>query len=143
MSNSSLTTAKYLEPSAAAGAEGVSTATGSALRQDSAGRGWERAASYMTAAVGVALVIGLVAFAVADFTATSKPASASAKKKTYPIDWLLRFGGAKKGQTFEKFIQDNSNRNDVDWEQMYRDSPASKIDSRQMNWKLQPTPGFK
>jgi hypothetical protein len=143
MSNSSLTTARYLEQSAAAGAEGVSAATESALRQDSAGRGWQRAASYTTAAVGVALVIGLAAFAIPYFTATSKTASASAKKKTYPIDWLLRFGGAKKGQTFEKFIQDSTNRNDLDWEQMYRDSPASKIDSRQMNWKLQPTPGFK
>ena len=142
MSNSNLTTARYFEPSAA-GAEGVSAATESALRQDPAGRGWERATSYMTAAVGVALVIGLAALAVPYVTGASKPASASAKKKTYPIDWLLRFGGAKKGQTFEKFIQDSTNRNDLDWEQMYRDSPASKIDSRQMNWKLQPTPGFK
>jgi hypothetical protein len=151
MSNSGLTSAKYFEQSMSAeaaeaatnsaSAEAAEAATNSALPGASAARGWDHAMSRISVVVGLALAVGAAAVAVPYLTAAPKFTSASAGKKTYPIDWFLRFGGAKKGQTFEKFIQDNVNRNDLDLDRMFRDSAASKIDSSK--WKLQPMPGFK
>jgi hypothetical protein len=73
--------------------------------------------------------------------------NARAEKSTHPIDWLLWFGGAKEDETFEKFVTDTIEKNQAEWDEILRESPAFNIendpDFREMQRQLKAQSNFR
>jgi hypothetical protein len=77
---------------------------------------WEKAAAWVGVGAGL-VVVCLALIAVPMLTGIKMPKAAS------PIDWWLWLGGAKEGQTFEKFVKDTAKRQDNWWDTNYKQSP--------------------
>jgi anti-sigma-K factor RskA len=97
---------------------------------------WERTASWTSLVAGVAVVsaVGVLAFPYLK--------SFSQRKPTNPIDLMLRFGGASRDQTFEKFIRDTATAEQQDWEELYRKSPAYQLNGPKQ-WTFDTSPLLK
>jgi hypothetical protein len=137
MAEHELTSAKYLalvDESLAAAATGSADAT----QPPSSPVGGSARVSGWTSLIAAGAVIAcLVAVAIPYIIA------ARSQKATSPIDWLLRFGGARPDQTFEKWVRDSATANQHQWDEMYRKSPAYGVDPSKMNWHFEPPKSFK
>jgi hypothetical protein len=137
MSGVELKTTKYFEvpQDDRDGGSGAATACSSEsppLRTAS----WEKAAAWIgVGAVGL-VVLCLALIAVPMVTGIKLPKSVS------PIDWWLWFGGAKSGQTFEKFVRDTATKNQQEWDEKYRQSPMYQFKGIQGADLIQ-TPAYK
>ena len=142
MSESNLKTAVYYEQAqearAAAGGEAPTATRPRALSTSR----WERATSRISLIIAVVLAVCLAVLAIA-YVSAARDKTAQAKKRTSPIDWLLWFGGAKPGQTFQKSIEDSFDRTQRELEDRFRDPPAYNLKSRPGQWQLHPAPIFK
>jgi hypothetical protein len=122
MAETPLKTAKFLEQAA----ENEAGFTDQSL-QGAMGEGrsaidtWQRAATWMSLMLGAAVVVCIAGIAISSLAGLKLPKSA------YLIDWWLWFGGAKTDQTFEKFVRDASTKNQDNWDELYRQSPAYQL----------------
>ena len=126
MSDSELTTAKYFQQIEAA----RSTATAEQIDLPQQERrtttdAWAKASSWISLIGGGAIAVVLLVFAVGYLVGDGS------KKKTYPIDWFLRLGGAKSDQTFEKFVRNTATTNKLDWDEQFRKSPMYQFENSQ------------
>ena len=119
MSGIELKTAKYLESpeDELTATSGTTTNQSSSLRESSTAS-WERVTKWISLVAAGLVILCLVLVAVPYMTGIRLPKSAS------PMDWWLWFGGAKSDQTFEKFVRDTATKNQMDWDEKYRQSPT-------------------
>lgn len=134
MSDSNLTTAKYLEQTDEAGGATTAGVLNAAAPGVPMTGVWQRIVSRLSLVVGVALLICVTILAIGFVKSARDRVSARAKKATSPVDWLLWFGGAKEDQTFDKFLKDSSEKSQREWEERYRQSPAYQFDPNGANW---------
>jgi len=142
MSESNLTTAVYYEQEQEARAAAEADASSVTRPRVLPTSRWEHATSRISLIIAGVLAVCLAVLGIACLSA-ARDKTAQAKRATYPIDWLLRFGGAKPDQTFQRFIKDSTERNDREWEDRYRDSPAYKHRSQPVPWQIHPAPILK
>jgi hypothetical protein len=142
MADVELATAKYVQQAEQARAEAAAAqpAPTPAPRRP---RTWEHAASYVSIVAAGAVLICVAAIAVPVLT------SDAPKKQSNPIDLILRFGGAKSDQTFEKFLNDSIETSQREFEEKFRNSPAFEFDPEQLKlltdpdfqgWQREPSP---
>ncbi|HEY2761097.1 MAG TPA: hypothetical protein VGI75_10145, partial [Pirellulales bacterium] len=79
---------------------------------------WEKAAAWIGVGAAGLAVLCLALIAAPYVTGVKLPKSAS------PVDWWLWIGGAKSDETFEKFVRDTATKNQIDWEEKYKQSPV-------------------
>jgi hypothetical protein len=134
MSESDLTTAAFCPPLDEADWEATSVESLVHPCPASTVSGWERANARLSRVLAFAIVVIATVLAIGYVKSARSSASARSKKSTSPIDWLLWFGGAKPDQTFEKYIKDTTEKNQREWDEKYRDSPASKLGQGGIDW---------
>ena len=97
---------------------------------------WQRVTSYTSAVAALALATCLIAVGIPYIT------SALSGRPKNPIDWMLRLGGAKSNQTFEKFVRDAATTPALDFDEMYKKSPMYQFKDNPIqfntNWQIQP-----
>jgi hypothetical protein len=128
MSESQLITTKYLQQAeeARAATSAAQSETVEELHEPRTSTdAWAKASSWISLIGGGAVAVCLLVFAAGYFIGDGT------KKKTYPIDWFLRLGGAKSDQTFEKFVRDSAINSKVDWDEQYRKSPMYQFENSQ------------
>jgi hypothetical protein len=124
MSQSELTTAKYFQQIEVRRSTAIAEQIDHPRKERrTATDAWAKASSWISLIGGGAIAVVLIVFAVGYF------AGDGSKKKTYPIDWFLRLGGAKSGQTFEKFVRDTAATNKLNWDEQYRKSPMYQFEN--------------
>jgi len=109
--------------------------------------GLARTISLVSRMVSFTLVVAITFVAVRYITAARDSLSARSKKSTHPIDWLLWFGGAKKDQTFEKYLRESAEKSQREWDEKYRESPAYQLRQQPVDWsnmqsKINVSPSF-
>ena len=146
MYDSSLSTAKYLtqndEP------DDVSPEDGSPeLSAPPAARGLEHITSRLSWIIGGAGAVCALILILSWFGLARDRVNARAEKSTSAIDWFLWFGGAKEDETFEKFVTDTIEKNQTEWEEILRESPAFNFendpDFREMQRQLEAQSNFR
>jgi hypothetical protein len=103
---------------------------------------WERIALWISRGTAAAVAVCVTALAVSFFAGIHLP------KTLNPMDWWLRFGGAKPDQTFQQFIRDASARNQLDMDKNFRksqlyqfeQSPNFQLNPQMTNWQFQSSP---
>ena len=91
----------------------------------------ERIALWISRGAAGAVAICVTILAVSFIAGIQLPKAIS------PMDWWLRFGGAKPDQSFQKFINDAVSKNQVDFAESYRKSPMYQLEQSQ-NFQLNP-----
>ncbi|MCC7085460.1 MAG: hypothetical protein IT427_10675 [Pirellulales bacterium] len=102
----------------------------------------EQSTKYVSIAAAGAAIFCVIAIAVPML------ASLGSGKRSAPIDWFLRMGGASSDQTFDKFMTDSIITNQRELERQFRNSPISEFDPEQLKsltselkgWQLSPMP---
>ena len=146
MYDSNLSTAKYLtqtdEPDDAAPDDNSPEASPAP-----AAGGFEHLTSRLSLVIGGAAAVCVLILVVGWFTVARDRVNARAEKSTSPIDWFLWFGGAKEDQTFEKFVTDTIEKNQAEWDEILRESPAFNIendpDFRELQRQLEAQSNFR
>jgi hypothetical protein len=138
MADRELLTAKYFKPD-----EGVpSTRDDLAIQespppQASPLAAWVRASRWISAIAGAAVVACVIVLVVPSLR------SALSIKATSPIDWLIRLGGGRSDQIFEKAIRDRSEANQREWQESYRKSTYQLDPTKPIEWRFEPPANFK
>jgi hypothetical protein len=139
MNDSNLTSAKYFQQAEEARAAAVVVNSPEPLPQRRIGTdSLAQVSRWMSWIAGGAVVLCLMVFATGYF------AGNGSKKKTYPVDWLLRLGGAQSDQTFEKFVRNAATSKGIDWEEQFKKSPMYQfensqtplIDPQKLGWQM-------
>jgi hypothetical protein len=122
MAEVELASSKYLQQAEQARAEAAAAAPLPPPQPPKRKNGWEHAASYTSVIAGAAALLCVVAIAIPIINSAAKHRPKNA------IDMMLRFGGAKEDQTFEKFLKDTVETTQREFEQQLRNSPAYEFD---------------
>ena len=141
MSESKLSTAAYFEQAQQADAAAAEAARSTGPSATSHNR-WERATSLFSLMLAGALAISLAGLAILFLASGRDGTDRRAKKATHPIDWLLRLGGAKPGQTFERYITDSVERSEREFDDIQRASPIYKLKSQPIAAPIRRGPNF-
>ena len=92
---------------------------------------WARASQWTSLVVAGALIVCIAVIAIPYLTASGS------WKAGNSIDWLLRMGGARSDQTFERYLRESSEKSQREWEERSRNSPIQKLDPGITNWKVE------
>ncbi len=139
MNDSNLSSAKYFQQAEEAREAAVVVNSPEPVPQRYTGTDTlAQVSRWMSWIAGGAVVLCLMVFATGYF------AGDGSKKRTNPIDWFLRFGGAKSDQSFEKFIRNTATMKTIDWDEQYRKSPMYQfehsqvplIDPQKLGWQM-------
>jgi hypothetical protein len=122
MAEVELASSKYLQQAEQARAEAAAAAPPPSPEPPKKKSGWENAASYTSVIAGAAGLICVVAIAIPIIN------SAASHRPKNAIDMMLRFGGAKEDQTFEKFLQNTVEATQRDFEEQFSNSPDFEFD---------------
>jgi hypothetical protein len=122
MAEVELASSKYLQQAEQARAEATAAAPPPPPQPPKKKNGWENMASYTSVIAGAAALICVVAIAIPIIN------SAASHRPKNAIDMMLRFGGAKEDQTFEKFLKDTVESTHREIEQQLRNSPGYEFD---------------
>jgi hypothetical protein len=118
MAEVELSSSKYFQQAEQARAEAAGAAPPPPPQPPKKKGGWENAASYTSVIAGAAALICVVAIAIPIIN------SAASHRPKNAIDMMLRFGGAKEDETFEKFLKNTVEATQRDFEEQFRNSPG-------------------
>jgi hypothetical protein len=121
MAEVELSSSKYFQQAEQARAEAAAAAPPPPSSPKKKG-GWENAASYTSLIAGAAGLICVVAIAIPVIN------SAASHRPKNAIDMMLRFGGAKEDETFEKFLKNTVESTQREIEEQLRNSPGMEFD---------------